>query len=291
MKSPPHLSIEEIINKNDSDLIEEINQSGAGIIFVALGCPKQEIWMSHHQGSIKGVMVGVGAVFSMYAGINRRAPHWIQQAGLEWLYRLLQEPRRLWWRYGSTIPSFLYLAIKQLVIPYKIKLSKARWSKTPKNVAVDVDTLNLSCEKLGEILVRQNELDRKKLEKALLEQESKPDLKLGEILVRQNSISLSQLKFYLRNQQIKIGELLVERKILNQRSLNKALALQKNRHQRIGEILLEQKIISEDDLNVVLTELYTRRKGLFLTDDITFTKEFNPNTNLININEYQKDIA
>ncbi|MEL7522710.1 MAG: WecB/TagA/CpsF family glycosyltransferase, partial [Cyanobacteria bacterium J06553_1] len=117
MKSIPFVSIEEITKSRDLKLIEEINQSGAEIIFVCLGCPKQEIWMSQYHGAIKGVMIGVGAVFSMYAGLTPRAPFWIQRAGLEWLYRLIQEPRRLWRRYGSTIPPFIYLALSQLLIP------------------------------------------------------------------------------------------------------------------------------------------------------------------------------
>ena len=133
MNTIPLMSIEEIVNSNQNqDLIAEINQSGAGIVFVCLGCPKQEIWMSQYQGAIKAVMIGVGAVFSMYAGIHPRAPHWIRQLGLEWLYRLLQEPRRLWRRYGTTIPPFVYLAAKQLVRSYKEKLAKGRWRLTRK---------------------------------------------------------------------------------------------------------------------------------------------------------------
>lgn len=210
-KAIANITIEDINDHKDQDLIEEINQSDAGIVFVCLGCPKQEIWMSRYQGSIRGVMIGVGAVFSMYAGINPRAPYWIQRAGLEWLYRLLQEPRRLWRRYGSTIPPFLYLALKELAIPYKEKLSKARWQSMERNMVVDVNGLDFSPEKLGEILVRQEIISKEELELALLQQISQPTLKLGQILVRLGLISLSQLKFYLRNQNARFGELLLEK--------------------------------------------------------------------------------
>ncbi len=170
MKAIPKINTEDIAKYNDRDLVEQINQSGAGIVFVCLGCPKQEIWMSHYHGSVKGVMIGVGAVFSMYAGINPRAPRWIQQVGLEWLYRLLQEPRRLWGRYSSTIPPFLYLAVKDLIAPYKTGLSQARWRRTKRNIVINLRALDFPREKLGEILLRQSVISREELEQALLQQ-------------------------------------------------------------------------------------------------------------------------
>jgi N-acetylglucosaminyldiphosphoundecaprenol N-acetyl-beta-D-mannosaminyltransferase len=99
----------------DANIVEKINRSGAGIVFVSLGCPKQEIWMNEHQGKIKTVMLGLGGVFPVYAGLHKWAPLWVRKLGLEWLYRLLQEPRRLWKRYYQTIPPFIYLAFKQLL--------------------------------------------------------------------------------------------------------------------------------------------------------------------------------
>ncbi len=101
--------------EEDAILAQEINASGAGIVFVALGCPKQETWISEHKGKINAVMVGVGAVFCVYAGIHKRAPSVVRSMGFEWLYRLVQEPRRLWGRYKSTIPIFIWLACKQLI--------------------------------------------------------------------------------------------------------------------------------------------------------------------------------
>jgi N-acetylglucosaminyldiphosphoundecaprenol N-acetyl-beta-D-mannosaminyltransferase len=98
----------------DPSVVEQVNSSGAGIVFVALGCPKQEKWMAAYQGSIQAVMVGVGGVFPVYAGIQKRAPGFIRSSGLEWLYRLVQEPTRLWGRYKKTIPPFVWMAVKQL---------------------------------------------------------------------------------------------------------------------------------------------------------------------------------
>jgi N-acetylglucosaminyldiphosphoundecaprenol N-acetyl-beta-D-mannosaminyltransferase len=99
----------------DAAVIQKIHDSGAGIVFVSLGCPKQEFWMGQHKSRIQAVMIGVGGVFPIYAGIHKRAPHFIRESGLEWLYRLAQEPRRLWGRYRKTIPPFLWLACKQLL--------------------------------------------------------------------------------------------------------------------------------------------------------------------------------
>ena len=266
MKAIPKIDIEDIGKYQDKDLVAEINHTGAGIVFVCLGCPKQEIWMSHYYGSIQAVMIGVGAVFSMYAGINPRAPRWIQQVGLEWLYRLLQEPRRLWRRYSSTIPPFIYLAIKDLIAPYKRRLSRARWRRTRRNIVINLDALDFPSEKLGEILVRQNVISREELEQALLLQNSNPKMKIGEIFVNNNLMSRPQLKFYLKNQNIKFGDFLVDKKVLNRASLKKILALRSDTDKKIGEIILEQSILSEEQLKDLFIEYYTKRKGLFLAD-------------------------
>jgi len=99
----------------DEAIIQNINDSGASLLFLCLGCPKQELWMAEHKQKINAVMIGIGAVFPVYAGLHKRAPYWMREFGLEWLYRLSQEPRRLWPRYSRTIPPFLYLALLQLI--------------------------------------------------------------------------------------------------------------------------------------------------------------------------------
>ncbi len=100
----------------DEHLIQRVNDSGAGLVFLALGCPKQEKWIAAHKDRIRAVMIGLGGVFPVYAGIQKRAPRWVRDAGLEWLYRLLQEPKRLWKRYGTTIPPFMCLAFRQVLM-------------------------------------------------------------------------------------------------------------------------------------------------------------------------------
>lgn len=107
----------------DIELIQEINDSGAGFVMVALGCPKQEKWMAQHRGKLNAVMIGLGGAFLVYAGLHKRAPKWIRDMGFEWLYRLLQEPKRLWKRYGKTIPPFLVLAVQQLMMRSRLQRS------------------------------------------------------------------------------------------------------------------------------------------------------------------------
>jgi N-acetylglucosaminyldiphosphoundecaprenol N-acetyl-beta-D-mannosaminyltransferase len=102
--------------EEDAEVVQAINRSQAGVVFVALGCPKQEIWMFQHRAKIKAAMVGIGGVFPIYAGIKKHAPLWVQTSGLEWLYRLVQEPGRLWKRYFKTIPPFIYLSLKQVCV-------------------------------------------------------------------------------------------------------------------------------------------------------------------------------
>jgi N-acetylglucosaminyldiphosphoundecaprenol N-acetyl-beta-D-mannosaminyltransferase len=92
----------------DEAVIEQINASKADIVWVGLSTPKQEYWMAAHLGRLDAcVMVGVGAAFDFLAGVKTQAPRWMQRSGLEWLYRLVTEPRRLWRRYLTIVPLFL----------------------------------------------------------------------------------------------------------------------------------------------------------------------------------------
>jgi N-acetylglucosaminyldiphosphoundecaprenol N-acetyl-beta-D-mannosaminyltransferase len=105
----------------DEAIIKKIHDSGAGIVLVALGCPKQEYWMQQHKDKIQAVTIGLGGAFPVYAGDQKRAPHWLRFSGGEWLYRLMQEPLRLASRYGKTIPVFTLLALKQILMCYLVK--------------------------------------------------------------------------------------------------------------------------------------------------------------------------
>jgi N-acetylglucosaminyldiphosphoundecaprenol N-acetyl-beta-D-mannosaminyltransferase len=101
--------------EEDKTFTQEIETSGAKILFVGIGCPKQERWMEAHKHRVTAVMVGVGAAFDFHAGQVRQAPRWMQLAGLEWAFRLLMEPRRLWKRYAKHNPRFVMLFLMQLL--------------------------------------------------------------------------------------------------------------------------------------------------------------------------------
>jgi N-acetylglucosaminyldiphosphoundecaprenol N-acetyl-beta-D-mannosaminyltransferase len=97
--------------QEDAEDIKKINESGAHVVLVGRGCPRQEIWVANHLGKINAAMMAVGAAFDFHAGTVKQAPRWVQDNGLEWLYRLVQEPRRLWKRYLITNSYFIYLFI------------------------------------------------------------------------------------------------------------------------------------------------------------------------------------
>lgn len=105
MYSPPFRPITENENKT---IVKHINETNPDFVWVGLGAPKQEIWMAEHQGKINGFMVGVGAGFDYFAGYIDRAPEWMQNHNLEWMYRLMQDPRRLFSRYWHTNCRFIW---------------------------------------------------------------------------------------------------------------------------------------------------------------------------------------
>jgi N-acetylglucosaminyldiphosphoundecaprenol N-acetyl-beta-D-mannosaminyltransferase len=97
----------------DADVVALINASGADLVWVGLGAPRQERWMADHIDRLTAsVLIGVGAAFDFHAGTVRQAPLWMQRHGLEWLFRLFREPRRLWRRYLRTNPAFVFAILR-----------------------------------------------------------------------------------------------------------------------------------------------------------------------------------
>jgi len=111
-ESPPFRAV---TPEEDRQITDAISRSGARILFLGLGTPKQDRWMHAHRGRVPAVMLGVGAAFDFLAGAKPQAPPWIRRAGLEWLFRLATEPRRLWRRYLGENPRFAFLALAQLL--------------------------------------------------------------------------------------------------------------------------------------------------------------------------------
>jgi exopolysaccharide biosynthesis WecB/TagA/CpsF family protein len=113
MESPP---FRPLTAAEDDAVVQRINASGAGILLIGLGAPKQERFAYDHRNKIKAVQLCVGAAFDFHAGMKKTAPAWMQKRGLEWLFRLGQEPGRLWKRYLTTNTQFALLFLQEAFI-------------------------------------------------------------------------------------------------------------------------------------------------------------------------------
>ncbi|MEM6459307.1 MAG: WecB/TagA/CpsF family glycosyltransferase [Planctomycetota bacterium] len=112
-ESPPFRALTE---EEDDKAVKRINASGAGVVFLGIGCPRQEVFAAAHRDRVRAVQLCVGAAFDFHAGAVRQAPGWMQRRGLEWLYRLTREPGRLWKRYLVTNTAFVALFARRAVL-------------------------------------------------------------------------------------------------------------------------------------------------------------------------------
>jgi N-acetylglucosaminyldiphosphoundecaprenol N-acetyl-beta-D-mannosaminyltransferase len=132
-ESPPfrRLSPEE-----DAAMVERVNSSGAGLMFIGLGAPKQDHFAAEHAGRIQAVQICVGAAFDFHAGSKATAPEWMQRRGLEWLFRLYQEPARLWRRYLVTNTTFIAKFMNQFIRQQSRRvISSATTALVPRNAS------------------------------------------------------------------------------------------------------------------------------------------------------------
>lgn len=114
-ESPPFRTLNQ---DETAAMCNRVRRSGADIMWIGLGCPKQEIWMHDHVGRLDGIiLVGVGAAFDFHTGRVSRAPRWMRNSGLEWVHRLASEPKRLWRRYCYHAPHFVLLSMKETFWP------------------------------------------------------------------------------------------------------------------------------------------------------------------------------
>jgi N-acetylglucosaminyldiphosphoundecaprenol N-acetyl-beta-D-mannosaminyltransferase len=114
-------SFKAVAAQESDEVLDLINDAKPDIVWVGLGTPKQEHWMAQHVERLSAcVLVGVGAAFDFHAGLQRQAPRWMQQSGLEWVFRLANEPRRLWRRYLVNNPMFVWLTLLQIWRPSAI---------------------------------------------------------------------------------------------------------------------------------------------------------------------------
>jgi N-acetylglucosaminyldiphosphoundecaprenol N-acetyl-beta-D-mannosaminyltransferase len=124
--SPPYRAL---TAEEDAADVERINASGADVVWVGLGTPKQDLWMASHRDRLSApVLIGIGAAFDFHTGRKPQAPRWMQRSGLEWLFRLLTEPRRLWKRYLINNPLFIALVLLQAlgILRYTLELPSSQ---------------------------------------------------------------------------------------------------------------------------------------------------------------------
>lgn len=152
MYSPPFHSLNE---EEDIQITEMINKTKADFIWIGLGAPKQEKWMAAHEGKVCGVMFGVGAGFDFHAGTVKRAPKWVQELCMEWLYRIVQDPKRLLPRYLDTNFSFIFLVLREKIFRKKnkpLKIAMIGHKRIPSReggVEIVVDELSTRLVKMG----------------------------------------------------------------------------------------------------------------------------------------------
>jgi N-acetylglucosaminyldiphosphoundecaprenol N-acetyl-beta-D-mannosaminyltransferase len=138
-ESPPFRSLSP---EEDTAMIDRVNASGAGLFFIGLGCPKQDYFAADHADRIRAVQLCVGAAFDFHAGTKATAPEWMQRRGLEWLFRLYQEPRRLWKRYLVTNSIFLRKLAAQFLRQRVLRLSAPSDERTRRIVPASTQNDN-----------------------------------------------------------------------------------------------------------------------------------------------------
>jgi N-acetylglucosaminyldiphosphoundecaprenol N-acetyl-beta-D-mannosaminyltransferase len=123
----------------DTAIVNAINTARPDIVWVGMSTPKQERWMAEHVGRLRAsVLIGIGAAFDFHAGLKRQAPCWMQKSGLEWSFRLMSEPRRLWRRYLINNPWFLWLvALQALEIRRNTGVADCPAVRRPSNYHTD----------------------------------------------------------------------------------------------------------------------------------------------------------
>jgi len=124
--SPP---FRELTSEEDREIVQRVNSARPDIVWVGISTPKQERWMAEHTQKLKAcVLIGVGAAFDFNAGLKKQAPRWMQKSGLEWSFRLMMEPGRLWRRYLSNNPRFLWLVLREALreMPSKTQVQPKR---------------------------------------------------------------------------------------------------------------------------------------------------------------------
>ncbi len=233
-------------------IIDRINQSGATVLAVGLGAPKQEKWIAQYRNQLQQIKIflAIGATIDFEAGEKPRSPQWVSVAGMEWLYRLVTEPKRLWKRYLIEDLPFFWLLIKQ-----KLNLYKAPF--VPEQ---GLTTSTVKMPLLGQVLVEAGLITASQVSLVLDAQANGQNMRFGEILAEWGWVSQETVDFFAEqlpqlarevNKQ-PIGYYLKAAKLLNDEQINTILAEQNHIQLRFGEIAVRNGWVKQKTVDSVL---------------------------------------
>lgn len=227
------------------DIIQQINQSSANVLVIGVGSPKQEKWIVKYRSSLPNIKVflPIGATIDFEAGNKVRSPSWMSNIGLEWLYRLISEPKRLWKRYlVDSMPFFIYTIRHYFNIYHRHPI------------------LELQSLPLGEILLRAGLLSSSELNLVLdIQKEKKYQVKIGEIITDLGLLSSETINFFTDSlpriihlkEVLPLGYYLQQAHLISEKEINLLIEKQKNANPRklIGQLIIENNDISQQTIN------------------------------------------
>ena len=236
-------------------IVDRINQSGATVLAVGLGAPKQEKWIVKHKHKLKNIRVflAIGASIDFEAGEKPRSPQWMSELGIEWLYRLSCEPKRLWKRYLVDDLPFVWLVIKQWLNLYSSPQFSIFSSATP----------GLQMPLLGQVLQEAGLLTPAQVNWVLNIQAKQPNLRFGEIVANQGWVHQETINFFAEHlpqmatesRKQPIGYYLKAAKLLNDEQIEAILIEQSQTQMRFGEIAVEKGLLKNETVESILRYL------------------------------------
>ena len=248
----PPFGFEHSFEENER-IIDQINQSGATVLAIGVGAPKQEKWVYHHRHRLPNIKIflAIGATINFEAGYTARSPQWISEAGLEWMYRLMSEPKRLWKRYLIDDLPFGWLLLQQLLNLYHYRLPMGQ---------VLQDAELLSQDQVRMILSAQADMSR---------QSHRPPRRFGDLVVEQGWLPSATVDFFAEQYpqlgQAKhhhpLGQYLKAAALMNDDQIRTIVTEQDLYGGRFGEIAVTKGWVPKGTINVLLNPLPEAPRG------------------------------
>lgn len=248
----PPFGFEHSFEENER-IIDRINESGATVLAIGVGAPKQEKWVYHHRHRLPTIKIflAIGATINFEAGHTRRSPHWISEAGLEWIYRLMSEPKRLWKRYLVDDLPFGWLLLQQLLNLYHYRLPMGQ---------VLQDAELLSQDQVRMILSAQADMSR---------QSRRPPRRFGDLVVEQGWLPSATVDFFAEQypqlgrakRHHPLGQYLKAAALMNDDQIRTIVTEQDLYGGRFGEIAVTKGWVAKGTINVLLNPLPEAPRG------------------------------